>query len=196
MMAMTQAGFVLLSMPKTGSTALQSHFGRHAQVVVRNPPGMKHMTAATFELVFTPWFDRLGFPRASYETTCLVRHPVDRARSWWRYRSRPELAGRPNYTGGISFDDFAERLLDGRVSLGTAHNFVTDLTGAVIVDRVYRHESLPAAAAWMAQRLGVAAPGPSGVNASPEREGELSPGVRARLEQHLSADLVIYESAR
>ncbi|MCY7394713.1 MAG: sulfotransferase family 2 domain-containing protein [Nocardioides sp.] len=195
-MAMTQAGFVLLSMPKTGSTALQGHFGRHAQVVVRNPPGMKHMTASTFEQMFTPWFERLGFPRTSYETTCLVRHPVDRARSWWRYRSRPELAGKRNYTGAMSFDEFAARLVDGRVALGTAHNFVSDATGSVIVDRVYRHESLTQASAWMAGRLGIAAPELAGVNTSPEREGTLSAGVRSRLEQHLAADLVIYESAR
>lgn len=196
MLAMTQAGFVLLSMPKTGSTALQGHFGRHAQVVVRNPPGMKHMTAATFEQVYTPWFARLGVERASYETVCLVRHPVDRARSWWRYRAREELRGRPNYTGGLSFDEFAERLLDGRVGLGTAQNFVTDAAGTVIVDRVYRHESLPAAVAWMAERLGVPAPDLSAVNASPERQGDLTPGMRARLEQHLAADVALYESAR
>lgn len=195
-MAMTQAGFVLLSMPKTGSTALQSHFGRHAQVVVRNPPGMKHMTAATFEQVYTPWFDRLGIARTTYETVCLVRHPVDRARSWWRYRSREELRGRRNWTGAMSFDEFAERLVDGRVGLGTAHNFVTDAAGTVIVDRVYRHESLPAAATWMAERLGVTTPDLSAVNASPERQGDLTPAVRARLEQHLAADVTLYESAR
>lgn len=195
-MAMTQAGFVLLSMPKTGSTALQSHFGRHAQVVVRNPPGMKHMTAATFEQVYAPWFARLGVERASYETLCLVRHPVDRARSWWRYRSREELRGRRNWTGELSFEEFAERLLDGRVGLGTAHNFVTDAAGTVIVDRVYRHESLPAAAGWMAERLGVAAPDLSVANASPQRQGDLTTGVRARLEERLAADVALYESAR
>ena len=195
-MAMTQAGFVLLSMPKTGSTALQSHFGRHAQVVVRNPPGMKHMTAATFEQVYTPWFDRLGFARATYDTVCLVRHPVDRARSWWRYRSREELRGRPNWTGEMSLDEFAERLVDGRVGLGTAHNFVTDAAGRVIVDRVYRHESLAPAAAWMAERLGVSTPDLSAVNASPERQGTLTPAVRARLEEHLADDVALYESAR
>lgn len=196
MMAMTQAGFVLLSMPKTGSTALQSHFGRHAQVVVRNPPGMKHMTAGTFEEMFTPWFERFGFARSSYETVALVRHPVDRAQSWWRYRARPAVQGRPNYTGDMSFDDFAERLVDGRITLGTAHNFLTDSQGRVIVDRLYRHEHLTDAAQWMADKLGVAVPDLRPVNASPERAGELSLATRRRLEYHLAADVAIYESAR
>jgi len=194
-MAMTQAGFVLLSMPKTGSTALQSHFGRHAQVVVRNPPGMKHMTAGTFEEVFTPWFERFGFARDSYETVALVRHPVDRARSWWRYRARPQVQGRPNYTGDMTFDEFAERLVDGRITLGTAHNFVTGARGEVIVDRLYRHEHLEQAATWMAERLGVPVPDLRAVNASPPRTGELSPAVHRRLEEHLAADVAIYESA-
>ena len=194
-MAMTQAGFVLLSMPKTGSTALQSHFGRHAQVVVRNPPGMKHMTAGTFEEVFTPWFERFGFARSSYETVALVRHPVDRARSWWRYRARPQVKGKPNHTGDMAFDEFAERLVDGRITLGTAHNFVTDARGGVIVDRLYRHEHLDAAATWMAGLLGVPVPDLSTVNASPPREGDLSPAVRARLESHLAADVSLWSAA-
>jgi hypothetical protein len=195
-MAMTQAGFVLLSMPKTGSTALQSHFGRHAQVVVRNPPGMKHMTAATFEEVFTPWFARLGFERTSYETVALVRHPVDRAESWWRYRARPGARGGRNFTGDMAFAEFVERLVDGRVTLGTAHNFVTDRDGTVIVDRLWRHEHLDDAAAWMAERLGQPRPDLARANVSPQRPADLPAPLRARLEEHLAADVALWEGAR
>ena len=45
MMAMAHAGFVFLSMPKAGSTAIQQHFSKHAQILFRQPPGMKHMSA-------------------------------------------------------------------------------------------------------------------------------------------------------
>ena len=62
MMAMAHAGFVFLSMPKAGSTALQKHFSRHAQILFRQPPGMKHMSAATFENVMAPWLERYGHP--------------------------------------------------------------------------------------------------------------------------------------
>ena len=40
-----------------------------------------------------PWLERYGHPRESYETMCLVRHPLDRAVSWWKYRARARGAG-------------------------------------------------------------------------------------------------------
>ena len=102
-MCFADRGFVFLSMPKAGSTVLQKHFARHAMILFRQPPGMKHMSAVTFEAVLAPWLERYGHPRDSYETMCLVRHPLDRAVSWWKYRSRPEAQGQPNWTGDLSF---------------------------------------------------------------------------------------------
>jgi hypothetical protein len=196
MMAMTAAGFVLLSMPKAGSTALQKHFSRHAEVLFRQPPGMKHMSAATFENTMAPWFDRFGRPRSSYETVCLVRHPVDRAHSWWRYRSRPS-ASREKSTRDVSFGEFAEQLVGGDLPLGTAWNFVTTMQGEVLVDRVYRYDNLAAAAGWMAERLGIDPPALDRSNVSPVREGgAIDPGVRTLLEQHYADDVSLWEAAR
>lgn len=194
MMAMAHAGFVFLSMPKAGSTAIQKHFSRHAQILFRQPPGMKHMSAATFENVMAPWLERYGHPRSSYETVCLARHPVDRALSWWRYRSRPEAAAEKS-TGGTSFAEFAEQLVSGEVPLGTAWNFVTNLEGKVLVDRIYRYEHLADAAGWMAERLDIAPPELDRTNVSPTRDGEVDPGVRALLETHYADDVRLHQSA-
>jgi Sulfotransferase family len=194
MMAMAHAGFVFLSMPKAGSTALQRHFGRHAQILFRQPPGMKHMSASTYENVMAPWLERYGHPRASYETLCLARHPVDRAQSWWRYRSRPEASAAKS-TGETTFAQFAEQLVSGEVPLGTAWNFVTTMEGAVLVDRIYRYEHLAAAAGWMAERLDIAPPELDRTNVSPTREVDVDPGVRALLETHYAHDVRLYESA-
>ena len=79
--------------------------------------------------------------------------------------------------------------------LGTSANFVTDAEGAVIVDRMYRYEHLDAATAWMAERLGIAAPVLEPTNVSPAREGEMDAATRARLEEHFAEDLAIYEAA-
>jgi hypothetical protein len=194
MMAMAHAGFVFLSMPKAGSTALQRHFSRHAQILFRQPPGMKHMSAATFENVMAPWLERYGHPRTSYETVCLARHPVDRAQSWWRYRSRPEASAAKS-TGETTFARFAEQLVSGEVPLGTAWNFVTTMEGRVLVDRIYRYEHLAEAAAWMAERLEIAPPELDRANVSPTRDGDVDPGVRAMLEAHYADDVRLYESA-
>jgi hypothetical protein len=194
-MAMTHAGFVFLAMPKAGSSVLQGSFAKHAQILVRHPPMAKHMSAARYERVFAPWLARCGYPRSSYETMCLVRNPLDRAVSWWKYRARPELRGKPNFTGDISFATFAERLISGDVGLGTATNFVTDKDGKVIVDRLYRYDNLDVAAAWMASCLGIPTPNLPHVNVSPRREAGLDPAGRARLEEHFASDLALYESA-
>ena len=194
MMAMAHAGFVFLSMPKAGSTAIQRHFSRHAQILFRQPPGMKHMSAATFENTMAPWLERYGHPRSGYETLCLVRHPVERAESWWRYRSRPEAKAEKS-TLEVPFARFAEQLVSGEVPLGTSWNFVTTMDGVVLVDRVYRYEHLADAADWMADRLGIEPPELDRTNVSPERALDLDPGVRALLEQHYADDLRLYESA-
>lgn len=194
-MAMANAGFVFLSMPKAGSTALQRHFSKHAQILFRQPPGMKHMSAATFENVMAPWLERFGHPRSSYETMCLVRHPVDRAQSWWRYRSRPEVSAAKS-TEETTFARFAEQLVSGEVPLGTSWNFVTTMDGTVLVDRMYRFEHLADGAEWMAERLGIDPPQLGRVNVSPTRELDVDPGVRAMLEAHYADDVRLYESAR
>jgi len=191
---MAHAGFVFLSMPKAGSTALQRHFSRHAQILFRQPPGMKHMSAATFENVMAPWLDRYGHPRDSYETVCLARHPVERALSWWRYRSRPEASAEKS-TGDTTFAQFAEQLVSGEVPLGTAWNFVTTIDGVVLVDRIYRYDNLAAAATWMAERLGIAPPELDPTNVSPSRDVDVDAGVRAMLEAHYADDVRLYEAA-
>jgi hypothetical protein len=193
MMAFADRGFVFLSMPKAGSTVLQKHFARHAMFLFRQPPGMKHMTAVTYESVMAPWLERYGHPRASYETTCLVRHPIDRAVSWWKYRSRP---GARNPSGELSFAEFADGLISGEIPLGTSANFVTDAEGQVIVDRMYRYEHLAEATAWMSAQLGIDPPELDRTNVSPDRPGEVDAATRARLEEFYARDLEIHESAR
>jgi hypothetical protein len=195
-MCFADRGFVFLSMPKAGSTVLQKHFARHAMILFRQPPGMKHMSASTFETVLAPWLERYGHPRSSYETVCLVRDPLDRAVSWWKYRSRPEAQGQPNWTGDLSFAAFAERLISGEVPLGTSSNFVTDADGTVIVDRTYRYEHLDRATARMSERLGIAPPTLEPTNVSPAREGAVDPATRARLEEFYARDLEVYRAAR
>ena len=115
---MPQAGFVFLAMTKTGSTAVETAFQRHAQLVARRPPRMKHMTARTFDQVFVPVLEHYGHARASYEVLCIVREPVDWVHSWYRYRSRPAAADSDHSTAGLSFEEFAEQVVAGEVDLG------------------------------------------------------------------------------
>lgn len=195
MMAMAHAGFVFLSMTKTGSTTIQREFERHALLVARRPPPMKHMTARFFESSMAPVLAHYGFPRESYEVVSMVREPVDWAASWWRYRARPGTEGRKSWTGDMGFDEFADRICTGEVYLGSSAKFVSSLEGEVLVDRIYRYEHLDRAAAWMADKLGVKMPELAPVNVSPERAAAIDPATRAKLEAHYAADLEVYRSA-
>lgn len=193
-MAMPQAGFVFLAMTKTGSTAVETALERHAQVVVRRPPRMKHVTARTFDKVWVPVLEHYGHPRESYEVLSVVRHPVDWVHSWYRYRSRPG-AGRS--IGDLTFDQYAARVVAGEAGLGSAAAFVRPRKGRPGVDRVYRYEHLADAVAWMAGRLQVELPGVARVNTSPDVDTDttVSPATRALLEQHFARDVALWQRA-
>ena len=192
-MAFPQAGFVFLAMTKTGSTAVEAAFERHAQVVVRRPPRMKHATARTFDKVWVPVLEHYGHPRESYEVLSIVRQPVDWVHSWYRYRSRP---GASSSVGDLGFDEYAERVVSGEAKLGSASAFVRPRRGRPGVDRVYRYEHLAEAVAWMAERLGVEPPGLERVNTSPLPPAEVSERTRALLEAHYAKDVALWQRAR
>jgi len=195
MMAVPESGFVFLATTKTGSTAIENSFARYAQIVARRPVSLKHINVRGFHHGFAMILNNHGYPRDSYELVCVVREPVDWAASWWRYRSRPEAEGKPAYTGNMSFDEFAERIIAGEVDLGNLDNFVRKGDGEVGIDRMWRYENLDKMAAWMAAQIGIPNPPLRPANVSPDRQTIASPSVRARLEEHYAAHKAYYEAA-
>ena len=104
MLASVEKGFVLLSNPKSGTTALEAAFERFAGIRTGGTPKWKHLNFERMTEVFGDYFQRQGCTIYG-----VARHPVDTLVSWYRYRSRPTArrAGEP-YTGGIPFSQFAE----------------------------------------------------------------------------------------
>ena len=106
MLASVEKRFVLLSNPKTGTTA------RGGLRAVRRHPDRRLAEVEAHQLrpddrIFGDYFQRQGCT-----IYAVVRHPVDALASWYRYRSRPDLASRAQwhdkYTGDISFAQFVE----------------------------------------------------------------------------------------
>lgn len=192
---MPSSGFVFLATTKTGSTAIERALQRHAEIVVRRPPRLKHATARTFDRVWAPVLEHYGHAREDYELVCVVREPVEWAHSWWRYRSRPEAAGSEGSTAGTSFDEFAERIVSGELKLGTSTNFVRVRPDRPPVDRVYRYEHLPAAVEWMAGRLGIDVPDLGRVNTSPRAAAPIAAATRALLTEHYASDAELHARA-
>ena len=111
MLASVEKGFVLLSNPKSGTTALEAAFEKYADIRTGGSPKWKHINYDRMVGIFGDYFERRG---------CMVygvaRHPVDTLASWYRYRSRRQLASprHQQYTGDIPFSQFVEEWADRR----------------------------------------------------------------------------------
>ncbi len=196
MIAVPESGFVFLSTTKTGSTAVENTFARHAQISARRPPPLKHMTARSFARWFAPILENYGYPPESYELVCVIREPIDWTASWWSYRSRPETEGKAAYTGEMSFDEYADRVISGEVNLGNMRRFISDKNGNIAVSTMFRYDRIDGAVAWMAERIGIPTPRLRPANVSPDRQTVISPATRSRLEEHFAEHLALYEAAR
>ncbi|MEM7321392.1 MAG: sulfotransferase family 2 domain-containing protein, partial [Pseudomonadota bacterium] len=104
MMVFYKERLVFLSVPKTGTTALQSALGDRADMTVTAPPELKHMPLFRYNRFMRPMFDKVL--DAQMETMAVIREPVDWLGSWYRFRRRPGFEGHRNATHDMSFDDF------------------------------------------------------------------------------------------
>lgn len=114
MLFLHRANLVILSQPKTGTSALQRTLGRHASIAFNNPPTYKHVRFRKFEAVVAPLIERMsGLGRSEYEVVSVMREPLDWLGSWYRYRAREALSGgggkaSERFTGTITFEEFLE----------------------------------------------------------------------------------------
>lgn len=118
---------VLFSMPRTGSTALQMALSRRSDIALRHPAKIKHMNVKTFERVIAPELPNGG---RSYQRVAILRDPLDRLHSWYKYRKRPELIGNIKSTAHLTFDQFLDGVLSPRQppwgDIGDQYGFVTN----------------------------------------------------------------------
>jgi hypothetical protein len=92
---------VFLSVPKTGSTAVEMALRPRAGIALTDPPVAKHTPYYRYRRLLRPYLDALGAPE--FETVAVVREPVDWLGSWWRYRQRDELRAHNNATHYVCF---------------------------------------------------------------------------------------------
>lgn len=203
MIGLPAHGFVLLSMPKCASTSLSRSLQRHAEVVLRGNPRLKHMSCRSFEKLMVPVLDNAGYARSDYEVVSLFREPVAWVESWWRYRQRPALAREDatKFTGELSFEEFVGRYVDQDPRPGTLRGrparFVALSDGLDIgVDRLFALEQPEVWQTWIGARV------PGGIEVDVQNRSkvrapaELSSTMRARLEEFFRPELEIHERLR
>lgn len=186
-------GLVVFSIPKTGSTALEAALSPHASLVVQAPPEHRHMNrrvfAAQWEDLLTRRYDR------RFDSVALLREPVARLRSWYRYRATSAFAETPLSTAEISFDDFIAATLDEspppHARIGSQDRFVAMPGGGIGITHLFDYAQIERARDWLSDRLrrDLALPRR---NVSPARDAPLSSPLRARLELARAAEFALY----
>ena len=187
---------VFLSVPKTGTTAYQAALAPRATMVVTDPPELKHAPLYRYNRFFRPMFDKVG--GTDMETLAVVREPISWLGSWYRYRRRPFMEGRPNATHNVSFDAFVEGYLQGKppgfANVGSPAKFLEPRPNGTAVTHLFRYEDQPELRRFLEDRLSVTLE-LTQENVSPQMSLDLSPEIERRLRRKRPEEFALWESA-
>ena len=196
MLVFWKEDLVFLAVPKTGTTALEGALAPRATMVLRDPPTLKHAPVYRYNRFFRPMFKQAGGKEP--ELMAVIRHPVDWLGSWYRYRSRDDLAGHPNSTAEVSFDTFVDEYCKGKpapfANVGQQSKFALDGEGERVVQHLFRYEDQERLIAFLEDRLSMTLE-TRRLNVSPERETPLSPDVEAKLRRKHADEFRVWEMA-
>ena len=101
-----------LSVLKTGTTAYETALRDRADMVISEPAMLKHAPVYRYNRFLRPMLANVC--DVELELLAVIREPISWLGSWWRYRQRPFMKGKPNSTHGISFDEFVQAYLKGK----------------------------------------------------------------------------------
>lgn len=188
---------VILAIPKTGSTALQSALSARADMVVSNPPELKHAPIYRYDRFFRPIYQKMF--DIDPEVMAVVREPTDWLGSWYRYRTREFLQGQPTSTANISFDDFVRTYLQKEppafANVGSQAKFLTPRPNGASVTHLFKYENLQNAVGFLEDRL-VMQISLRQENTSPSLRIELSEEVRVRYRNECAVEFDLHNSAQ
>lgn len=195
MMVFAKAKLVFLSVPKTGTTAWEKALGPVADILVNNPPELKHSPVFRYNRFFRPMLEK--FIAEDLEVLAVIREPIDWLGSWYRFRRRPFMEGHPNSTFDVSFDDFVEGYCQGDqpgyANVGSQAKFVEPAGNGTSVTRFFRYEDQDALRSFLEVRLDRPIT-LSRENVSPTMPLTLSPAIEAKLRRKCAAEFTLYDS--
>jgi len=193
LLVFSRQNLVLLSVPKTGSTAYEAALAPHAAMVISAPPELKHAPVFRYNRFFRPMIER--FIGAAPDVVAVMREPVDWLGSWYRYRRRDALAGHANSTADMGFDAFVAAYCRGAppafARVGSQARFLEPQRNGTRVTHLFRYEDQDGLRGFLERRLGIAIDPPS-CNRSPRLPLGLSARTEARLRRKHAADFALY----
>ncbi|MBV1895369.1 MAG: gamma-glutamyl kinase [Rhodobacteraceae bacterium] len=146
---------VFLSVPKTGSTAYHSALAARADIIVSDPPELKHAPVYRYNRFFRPMFERVC--DVEIETMAVMREPISWLGSWYRYRQRPFMQGKANSTHNITFDEFVLAYTKGDrpgfANVGSQFKFLEPRPNGTKVTHMFRYEDPARLNKFLEERL-------------------------------------------
>ena len=145
------------------------------------------------------------FIRPLYKNVCdvemelmaVMREPISWLGSWYRFRARPFMDGKPNSTKGISFDEFVLAYMKGDkpgfADVGSQANFMKTQPNGIGITHHFRYEDQPRLQAFLEDRLGVSLE-LTCENVSPQMELNLSSEVEKRFRRKFAEEFDLYAS--
>ena len=194
MLIFWKARLVMLAVPKTGTSAYARALAEHAAISVQDPPELKHAPVYRYNRFFRPMMEKMG--AEEMDVMAVIREPVSWLGSWYRYRQRPFLDGKPTSTAGISFDEFVTAYCQGEkppfANVGQQSKFVEPRPNGTEVTHLFRYEEQGEIVAFLEDRLEVTLDLPR-ENVSPKRDLTLSDAVEEKLRRKHGAEFALWE---
>lgn len=195
MMIFFKERLALLSVPKTGTTAFQAALRHRSDLVISDPPELKHAPVYRYNRWIRPMYERVC--GAELEVVAVMREPVSWLGSWYKYRHRPGLDGQPNSTKGVSFDGFLHAYCKGKppgfANVGSQAKFLEAQPNGCKVSHLFRYEDQGGLKNFLEQRLDQEIH-LERKNVSPGVDLTLSLEAEAHLRRKRAAEFELYES--
>jgi hypothetical protein len=187
MLVLGDARLVFLATPKTASQAIRAMLQPHAAATPAKA-GDRHIGVQMYERFWARHLtEALG---GRPETFAVIREPIDRLGSWYRYRQRDNLRKAGHSTAQRTFEEFiAAKLLPNPPAFarfGRQDRFVNYTNGQAAVDHVFDYARLDLLLAFLAERIGAPLQLPKR-NKSPVSARDASLDLSADLEARLRA---------
>lgn len=195
MMIFYKERLALLSVPKTGTTALQEALRDRADLIISDPPQLKHAPLYRYNRWIRPMFDKVC--GAELEVVAVMREPISWLGSWFRYRQRPALDGHANSTRDLTFDAFVQAYCKGKppayANVGSQAKFLEAQPNGCKVDHLFRYEDTDALRLFLEYRLDTDIR-LERRNVSPQAALTLTPEAEAHLRRKRAAEFDLYDS--
>jgi hypothetical protein len=155
--------FVFIATPKCASTAIEEMLRPYGSLAFTGTSTIKHTTLRDYQRFIKPFLAKNQINVDSFEIYALFREPCSWIRSWWRYRSRPELADprhprHPYYTGGIPLEKFVDEYLKSEPAIfarfGIQAQWVLRRKGDSDRLRLFRYEEIDKFLQHLGERVG------------------------------------------